>query len=119
MDHQSGCPTISPNNYSLMEVPVMGFRQDTMVGNVGREPELRRLPDGATVCNFNLAVNDSVRDKTEKSRTLRLGFVSPFGGNELISAPGHLKKGVPFMSPEGLNQSSGKIEKVNNTLVWK
>lgn len=41
----------------------MGFHKITMVGNVGRDPELRRLPDGATVCNFNLAVNEPVRDK--------------------------------------------------------
>ena len=40
----------------------MGFQKITMVGNVGREPELRCLPDGATVCNFNLAVNDTVQN---------------------------------------------------------
>ena len=39
----------------------MSFNKITMVGNVGRDPELRRLPDGATVCNFNVAVNEATR----------------------------------------------------------
>src|SRR5262245_25646804 len=41
----------------------MSFNKITMVGNVGRDPELRKLADGATVCNFNVAVDDATRDK--------------------------------------------------------
>lgn len=40
-----------------------------MVGNVGRDPELRRLTDGATVCNFNVAVNETGRNKRDSSPT--------------------------------------------------
>ena len=47
----------------------MSFNKITMVGNVGRDPELRRLTDGATVCNFNVAVNDSGRHKRDSSPT--------------------------------------------------
>src|SRR5262245_30854449 len=42
----------------------MSFNKITMVGNVGRDPEFRQLTDGARVCNFNVAVNETTRDKT-------------------------------------------------------
>src|SRR5262249_45359437 len=45
----------------------MSFNKITMVGNVGREPEFRQLTDGARVCNFNVAVNETTRDRTGKS----------------------------------------------------
>jgi len=41
----------------------MSFNKIQMVGNLGRDPELRRLSDGATVCNFSVAVNETSRDK--------------------------------------------------------
>ena len=47
----------------------MSFNKITMVGNVGRDPELRRLTDGATVCNFNVAVNETGRNKRDSSPT--------------------------------------------------
>ena len=34
------------------------FHKTILAGNVGREPEMRYLPDGTCVTNFSLAVND-------------------------------------------------------------
>lgn len=37
----------------------------TIIGNLTREPELRKLPDGTPVCNFTVAVN---RKKTQNNQ---------------------------------------------------
>jgi len=59
--------------YSLQtEGDDMSFNKITMVGNVGRDPELRRLSDGATVCNFNLAVNETTRDRKSSATWFRI-----------------------------------------------
>ena len=76
-----------------MEVPEMGFHKITMVGNVGREPELRRLPDGAAVCNFNLAVNESVRDKAGTIQNSPTWFRVAVWGKRAYLCAETLKKG--------------------------
>lgn len=35
-----------------------------LVGNLTRDPELKQLPSGTSVCSLGLAVNDRVKDKT-------------------------------------------------------
>jgi len=39
-----------------------------LVGNVGRDPETRRMPSGDPVVNFSVATSDSWRDKTTGER---------------------------------------------------
>ena len=34
-----------------------------LVGNLTRDPELRQLPSGTSVCSIRLAVNDRIKDK--------------------------------------------------------
>ena len=34
-----------------------------LLGNLGRDPELRFLPNGDAVCNFSIATTDSWKDK--------------------------------------------------------
>ncbi len=41
----------------------MSFNKITIIGNLGRDPELRYTPQGDAVCNFSVAVNDKKRDK--------------------------------------------------------
>jgi single-strand DNA-binding protein len=38
------------------------FNSITIVGNLGRDPELRALPDGTPVTNFSVATTDRRRD---------------------------------------------------------
>lgn len=67
----------------------MSFNKITMVGNVGRDPELRHLSDGATVCNFNLAVNEATPDQGSTATWFR---VTVWGDRAIICAH-NLKKG--------------------------
>ena len=34
-----------------------------LVGNLGRDPEVRYMPNGEAVCNFSIATTDSWKDK--------------------------------------------------------
>lgn len=39
------------------------------IGNLGRDPETRYLPDGTAVCNFSIAVNESYKDRNGEKQT--------------------------------------------------
>lgn len=68
----------------------MSFNKITMVGNVGRDPEFRRLNDGVTVCNFNVAVNETSRSSQASSPTW---FRVTVWGKQAIVCAESLKKG--------------------------
>jgi single-strand DNA-binding protein len=40
-----------------------GFEQTIIIGNVGRDPEVRFLPSGAQVCTFTVAVSRRWKDR--------------------------------------------------------
>lgn len=42
----------------------------TLVGNVGRDPELRKLDNGVSVANFSIATNESYKDKSGQWKDL-------------------------------------------------
>jgi len=42
----------------------MSFNKITLVGNLGRDPELRYTPQGTPVCSFSLATNERRKDRT-------------------------------------------------------
>jgi single-strand DNA-binding protein len=42
-----------------------------LVGNLGRDPEIRRMPDGRPVVNLSVATSDNWRDKTTGERRER------------------------------------------------
>ena len=41
-----------------------GVNKVILIGNLGADPEIKRIPSGATVANVNLATNDSWTDKS-------------------------------------------------------
>ena len=41
-----------------------GVNKAILVGNLGRDPELRHTPNGQAVCNFTLATSESWTDKS-------------------------------------------------------
>lgn len=41
-----------------------------LIGNLGKDPEVRRLENGAVVAKFSLATNESYKDKEGKWQTL-------------------------------------------------
>jgi len=43
---------------------IMSFNKVILVGNLGRDPELRYTPQGTPVCSFSIATNERRKDKT-------------------------------------------------------
>jgi single-strand DNA-binding protein len=42
----------------------------TLIGNLGKDPEIRRLDNGAVVAQFSLATNENYKDKNGEWQTL-------------------------------------------------
>lgn len=53
-----------------------------LVGNLTRDPELKALPSGTSVCSLRVAVNDRVKDPTTGEWTDKPNYISVdvFGG---------------------------------------
>jgi single-strand DNA-binding protein len=66
-----------------------------LVGNLGRDPEVRRLNNGGQVVNLRLATSESWRDKTSGERQERTEWHSVVIYNENLAkiAEQYLKKG--------------------------
>jgi len=41
-----------------------------LIGNLGRDPEIRRLESGAAVAKFSVATNENYRDKNGEWQTI-------------------------------------------------
>lgn len=54
-----------------------------LVGNLGRDPEVRYMPNGEAVANFSIATTDNWKDKSgvkqEKNRVAQHRHVPSFG----------------------------------------
>jgi single-strand DNA-binding protein len=46
----------------------MSYQQVMVIGNLGRDPEMRYTPNGQGVCGFTIAVNESWTDKGTNER---------------------------------------------------
>jgi len=46
----------------------MSFHKITIIGNLGRDPELRYTPQGTPVCNFSVAANEKWRDSSGETQ---------------------------------------------------
>jgi len=66
-----------------------------LVGNVGRDPEVRRMGSGEPVCNFSLATSETWRDKATGERKERTEWHNIVIFNENLSkvAEQYVKKG--------------------------
>jgi single-strand DNA-binding protein len=66
-----------------------------LVGNLGKDPEVRRLNSGAAVVNLRVATSESWRDKTSGERQERTEWHSVVIYNENLAkiAEQYLKKG--------------------------
>ena len=42
----------------------MSFNKIILVGNLGKDPELRYTPNGTPVCSFNMATNERRKDRS-------------------------------------------------------
>ena len=73
-----------------------GVNKVILVGNLGRDPEVRRLPSGDPVVNLRLATTESWRDKNSGERRERTEWhnVVIFNENLARVAEQYLKKGA-------------------------
>ena len=71
----------------------MSFNKITIIGNLGRDPELRYTPQGIAVCDFSVAVNDRKRDKAGEFQDMTTWFKVTFWRNQAENASKYLTKG--------------------------
>ena len=73
----------------------MSFNKIIIVGNLGRDPELRYTPQGVAVCNFSLATNEKKRDKSGEMQDVTTWFRVTLWRNQAENAAKYLTKGSP------------------------
>jgi len=71
----------------------MSFNKIILIGNLGRDPELRYTPQGTAVCDFSVAVNDRKRDKAGEWQDVTTWFKITFWGKQAENASKFLTKG--------------------------
>lgn len=74
----------------------MSFNKITLVGNLGRDPELRYTPQGTPVCTFSLATNEKRKDKTGEMQDQTTWFRVTLWGRQAETASQYLTKGRPI-----------------------
>lgn len=76
----------------------MSYQQSIIIGNLGRDPELRYTQTGAAVCSFSVAVSESWTDRqTSEKREKTTWFRVSVWGNQAISCNTFLRKGSQVM----------------------
>ncbi len=65
----------------------------TLLGNLGRDPEVRTTPSGATVCNFSIATTESYKDKNDQWQEVTDWHNVVFWNRQAEVAGQYLKKG--------------------------
>ncbi|CAN5542511.1 single-stranded DNA-binding protein [soil metagenome] len=71
----------------------MSFNKISIIGNLGRDPELRYTPQGDAVCDFSVAVNDRKRDKAGELQDNTTWFKVTFWRKQAENASKYLTKG--------------------------
>jgi single-strand DNA-binding protein len=74
----------------------MSFNKIILVGNLGRDPELRYTPQGAPVCSFSVATSERRKDKTGEYQEHTTWFRVTLWGRSAEMAAEHLTKGRPI-----------------------
>ncbi len=73
----------------------MSFNKIILVGNLGRDPELRYTPQGTPVCSFTMATNERRKDKTGENQDITTWFRVTLWGRQAEAASQYLTKGRP------------------------
>src|SRR5258707_5107717 len=72
---------------------LMSFNKIILVGNLGRDPELRYTPQGTPVCSFTMATNERRKDKTGEWQEQVTWFKVTLWGRQAETASQYLTKG--------------------------
>ena len=73
----------------------MSFNKIIIVGNLGKDPELRYTPQGAAVCSFSMATNEKRKDKSGEFQDITTWFKVTLWRNQAETAAKYLTKGSP------------------------
>src|SRR4051812_62033 len=73
----------------------MSFNKIIVVGNLGRDPELRYTPQGVAVCSFSMATNEKRRDKSGEMQDITTWFKITLWREKAETAAKYLTKGSP------------------------
>ena len=73
----------------------MSFNKIILVGNLGRDPELRYTPQGTPVCSFTMATNEKRKDKVGEMQDVTTWFRVTLWGRQAEAASQYLTKGRP------------------------
>ncbi len=94
----------------------MSFAEISLIGNVGKPPELKYSPQGKEFCAFSVAVNDgSMKDKDGKKVKQTTWFNVTCVGSLANVALGYVKKGEQVFLRGKLN--ARKFNGTNGTDV--
>ena len=72
----------------------MSFNKIIIVGNLGRDPELRYTPQGLAVCNFSMATSEKKRDKSGELQDVTTWFKVTLWRQQAETAAKYLTKGT-------------------------
>ena len=86
-----------------------GYNRVIMLGNLTRDPELRQLQSGGTVCRFGLASNRSFKNRQTGTVTQDVCFIDvDVWGAQAESCNQYLQKGRPVLIEGRLKFDSWK-----------
>ena len=71
----------------------MSYNKISIIGNLGRDPELRYTPQGTAVCQFSVATNERRRDKSGEQQDITTWFRVTVWGKQAETASKYLSKG--------------------------
>lgn len=93
----------------------MSFAKMIIVGNLGKDPELRYMPDGRPVSSFSLCANERRRSGEDVQNWFNVNVY----GNSADAVSQHLKKGDPVyiegrLKSELWKGRDGEVRLTNN-----
>ena len=71
----------------------MSFSKAIVVGNLGKDPELRYMPDGRPVASFSVCANERRRNGAGEPVETQSWFTANVYGNSAEAVSQHLQKG--------------------------
>lgn len=71
----------------------MSFNKIILVGNLGKDPELRYTPQGDAVCSFSMATNERKKDKSGEMQNIATWFKVTLWRHQAENAAKYLAKG--------------------------
>lgn len=71
----------------------MSFNKIILIGNLGKDPELRYSPQGTAIANFSLATNEKKKDREGNFKNVPTWFKVTLWRNQAENAAKYLTKG--------------------------